>query len=400
VTAAQTVWLVTRRELREGVRGRTFLVSTALSVLLLVGVIALSAIFGNKNEVHLGVAGTVPARLVASLDAAAKPLDAHVRLNRYANAASARDAVAHRKVEAAFAAGGRRLLVRSDSSATALAVATSAARAAFLPEQARRLGIDPAQARALLAPPVTVAHVAAAAGAGSGDRTFALVATILLFLAVSIYGQSVLMSVVQEKVSRIVEVLIATIRPRHLLAGKVAGIGLLGLTQIVLLGIGAVAAAIGGVIALPSLGLVAGLALVSFLLGFVLYAVAFAAAGALVSRIEDASGAAAPVSLTMVACYLASFGALSNPDGPLATVLSMLPVSAPFTLPARAAQTAIPAWQYAVSLLLMLAAIWALVRAAGRIYELGLLRTGPRVPFREAIAGLRSRRARYAAAAR
>jgi ABC-type Na+ efflux pump permease subunit len=133
VTAAQTVWLVTRRELREGVRGRTFLVSTALSVLLLVGVIALSAIFGNKNEVHLGVAGTVPVRLVASLDAAAKPLDAHVRLNRYANAASARDAVAHRKVEAAFAAGGRRLLVRSDSSATALAVATSAARAAFLP---------------------------------------------------------------------------------------------------------------------------------------------------------------------------------------------------------------------------------------------------------------------------
>jgi ABC-2 type transport system permease protein len=86
----------------------------------------------------------------------------------------------------------------------------------------------------------------------------------------------------------------------------------------------------------------------------------------------------------MLAAYLTSFAALRNPDGVLAVVLTLLPVSAPFTIPGRAAVTTIPIWQLLLAVVLMLLAIWLLVRIAGRIYELGLLRIGPRVPIREA----------------
>ena len=103
------------------------------------------------------------------------------------------------------------------------------------------------------------------------------------------------------------------------------------------------------------------------------------------SRLEDASTAAAPVTGVMLVCYLASFAALDQPDGRLATAMTLLPPSAPFVVPARVAATTVPVWQLGVSVGLMLAAIWGCVRLGGRIYELGLLRIGPRVPFREAV---------------
>jgi ABC-2 type transport system permease protein len=389
VSGSRVVWLVLRREVREGVRGRQFLISTALLVVLLAGIVALSAFFGNQSTVRIGIGGAAPARLVATLDATAKPLGVQVELHRYADAAAARQAVAQRKVDAAFTDGGRGLLRRADSAADALAVATAAARSTFLDEQAQRAGITPRQARAVLASPLAVAVVGPAEGSSSRDHTFALVMMIVLFIAVSVYGQTVLTSTVQEKASRIVEVLLAALRPRHLLAGKVAGIALLGLSQLVLLALVAGIGGATGAIDLPPLDRTAPLAIVWFLLGFSFYAVAFAAVGALVSRAEEATAVATPISLVMVACYLGAFGAVASPDGSLATVLTLLPPAAPMVVPARAALTTIPLWQYGLSFALMLLAIWGLIRAGGRIYELGLLRTGPRVPFREALQAAR-----------
>jgi ABC-2 type transport system permease protein len=369
MSAFRTVRLVMRREIREGVRGRQFLLSTVLVLVILGAIVLVSALTGSKNRVAIGVAGPAPAVLVRDMAAAAGALHRHVSLTRYPTAAGAREALAHRKVAVAFAEDGRLLLVRGDSDPTAIAVAQAAARAAFLPQQAT---------------PYSVAQVKAASGAGGNAKALALGATIVLYIAVSMFGSSVLMSVIQEKSGRVVEVLLAAIRPRHLLAGKVAGIGLLGLSQITLMVVAAYAARAAGLVSLPALGSTLPLVIACFLCGFGLFATAFAAVGALVSRLEDATSAAMPVSLTMLASYLISFGQLGNPDGTLANVLTLVPITAPFTLPARAAMTAIPAWEYALSFALMLAAIWLLVRGAGRIYELGLLRIGPRVPFREA----------------
>jgi len=386
VSGARLTWLVFRREVREGVRGRTFVVSSAIVLLLLAGVIALPALLGDRAKtVKLGVAGTPPAGLRGALDRAAEPFDQRIELRRYADAEAAREAVSNRKVAAALASGGRTLLVRADPPGTVVAIVGSAVRSLELPRRADRLGISQGQAQALLAPPVALEEVHAAGGGDEDAQFLAFAAAVLLFVALSVYGQAVLTSVVQEKASRIVEVLLATLRPRHLLAGKVAGIGLLGLLQLALVGAAALAAGLAGAVDLPSLGRTAPLALLWFVLGFALYAVAFAAVGALVSRIEDASTAALPVTAVMLVCYLLSFGGMASPDGALATALTLLPVSAPFFVPARTAATAVPAWEQGLAVALTLLAIWAAVRLAGRVYEHGLLRTGARVPFREAL---------------
>ena len=374
MTARHTIWLVMRREMREAVRGRQFLLSTVLVLLILGAIVLVTALTGSKNTIAIGIVRPTPAVLLRDLDRAAAPLRTHVSLHSYPTVAAARDAVAHDKVAVAFAHNGRMLLVRSDSNATAIAVAQAGARAAFLAPQR---------------PPYAVAKVEPANG-GSGGKGLAFGAAIVLYIAVSMFGSSVLMSVIQEKSGRIVEVLLAALRPRHLLAGKVAGIGLLGLAQIALMLAGAYAARAAGLVSLPALGRTLPLVAACFLCGFALYAVGFAAVGALVSRIEDATAAAMPVSLTMLASYILSLGALPKPDGALATVVTLLPFSAPFALPARQAATSIPAWEYAASFGLMLLAIWLLVRAAGRVYELGLLRSGPRVTFREALTAVRS----------
>lgn len=388
MTAARTIALVTQREVREGIRGKQFLVTTLLVVLILGGVVGIEALVGGSKAMKLGIGGAAPAQLEPALQRTAKAFDQKLDVLRYATAAEAEDALAHRKIEAAFVGRGHRLLVRSDTSGTASAIATSAGRAVFLSEQARAAGISTAQARAVLASPLAVAQVKPASG--SGGQGFAFATTIVLFIAVSVYGQMVLMSVVQEKASRIVEVLLAAVRPRHLLAGKVAGIGLLGLSQVVVLAGFAVGAGWAGLIDLPSVGTAAPLTVLWFVLGFVFYATAFAAAGSLVSRVEDAQ-VATPISMVMLASYLLSFGQFSNPDGGLANALTLIPLSAPFTIPERVALTSVPVWELVASVALMLVAIWALVRFAGRIYELGLLRIGPRVPFREAFRAARLR---------
>jgi ABC-2 type transport system permease protein len=122
-----------------------------------------------------------------------------------------------------------------------------------------------------------------------------------------------------------------------------------------------------------------------FALGFALYAVAFAAAGALASRQQDASSAGQPVTITLVASYLASYAIVSaNPSSAMANVLTVFPLTSPLVLPARSALVGVPLWEHAVAVLAMLAAIYALLQFAGRIYEHGLLHSGPPIDLRAA----------------
>ena len=122
-----------------------------------------------------------------------------------------------------------------------------------------------------------------------------------------------------------------------------------------------------------------------FALGFALYAVAYAAAGALASGQQNAETAGQPVTYTIVAAYFAGFLALSaNTDGLLANVLTVFPLTAPLVLPARSALVGVPLWEHALAVVLVLASIYALVRLAGRVYGQGLLHTGPRLGPRTA----------------
>ena len=155
----------------------------------------------------------------------------------------------------------------------------------------------------------------------------ALFGSVLLLVSLAVYGQWVLVGVVEEKSNRVVELILSTVRPRHLLAGKVIGIGLLGLAQLALVaGLAATLLAAGAFDAPAALGGSVALVVPWFALGFALYAVAFAAAGALASRQQDASTAGQPVTLTLVAAYFAGYVALvSRPDGTVAQRAHRLP---------------------------------------------------------------------------
>jgi ABC-2 type transport system permease protein len=219
------------------------------------------------------------------------------------------------------------------------------------------------------------------------EALVAMLGATMLLGSLAVYGQWVLTGVVEEKANRVVEVIVATVRPRHLMAGKVIGIGLLGLAQTALIGgLAAVLLAAGVFDAPASLGASVALLVPWFGLGFALYAVAYAAAGAIASRTQDASSAGLPVTYTLLGMFWLGYATLTvDASGALAQILTVFPPTAPLVLPARSALVGVPVWQHALAVVLVLVAIDALVRLAGRIYGEGLLRSGPRLDLRTAL---------------
>lgn len=215
------------------------------------------------------------------------------------------------------------------------------------------------------------------------------VAGILLFISLMTAGQLVAQGVVEEKSSRVVELLLATVRPWQLMAGKVLGIGVIGLTQVVLVvGAGAGTAAALGLVDASSLnlGVTALWVIIWFVVGFTMYALALAALAALVSRQEDVGSVTAPVMTVMMIPYIIGVSiAPWDPTNPLVVVLSFVPFCAPMLMPMRIALGEVAPWEVAVSLGLSLALIPVLVWLAGRIYSNAVLRSGGRIKLKDAL---------------
>jgi len=215
------------------------------------------------------------------------------------------------------------------------------------------------------------------------------VAGILLFISLMTAGQLVAQGVVEEKSSRVVELLLATVRPWQLMAGKVLGIGVIGLSQVVLVvGAGAGTAALLGLVDASSinLGVTALWVIVWFVVGFTMYALALAALAALVSRQEDVGSVTAPVITLMMIPYLIGITiAPWDPTNPLVVWLSFVPFCAPMLMPMRIALGEVAPWEIALSLGLSLALIPVLVWLAGRIYSNAVLRSGGRIKLKDAL---------------
>jgi ABC-2 type transport system permease protein len=178
------------------------------------------------------------------------------------------------------------------------AIVTGAIQLVAVQERAATAGIEPDDLRAVMAPvPVEHVELGSATGRSTDDELAAVVMTTLLLMAIVIYGNLVLTGVVEEKSSRVVEVLLARIPARVLLAGKVAGIGLLGFAQFALTAVTAlVATLVIDSVDIPAVGAgVLAWAVVWFVLGYALYAMAYGALGSLASRTEDAQSVAGPI---------------------------------------------------------------------------------------------------------
>jgi ABC-2 type transport system permease protein len=373
MSGRRAIALVAGREIRERLRGRAFLVSTLVLLLLVGGSTALGGALSGTTEYRVAMTAPAPPGLAAALEEVAEPLDATVAVEEVASPAAGREAVEADDVDALLLPDEDRLVFRANVDAELAAIADTAVRIVR-----GRVPATPELTAVTLEPPEDESEDA--------ETLVAVGAALLLLMSLAVYGQWVVSGVVEEKGNRVVELLLATVEPRHLLAGKVIGIGLLGLAQIALVAGLAAALLAAGVFDAPA-GLGGSLALVVpwFALGFALYAAAYATAGALASRQQNADTAGQPVTYALLAAFFAGYVAVSaDAGGIVAHVLTLVPLTAPLVLPARSALVGVPLWEHALAVVLVLASIVALLRFAGRVYAHGLLHSGAGLGLRDA----------------
>jgi len=386
------VLLVAGREIRQRLRSKSFRVATVISLLGVVAAIVVPHLLRSKEDpTRVGLVGQLPPAFNQLVEGAGKATGVRIRTVALPDRAAA---------DASLRAGDLDLALTSDAVLVKQAFALTdtsnraqlsraVASAVGVQRGLERNGIDlQAAQRALATPPLEIQGIEARRPQRSGQRTTALFGNILLYLFLSLYGNWILTGVVEEKTSRVVEVLLATVRPRQLLAGKVIGIGAVALSQ----GLAIVATALGSAAATGSNYLNgANVALLIqtfawFLLGFALYATIFGAAGSLVTRQEEAQNAAFPVTAPLLLAYLSAFSVLpANHGNAFLSVLSFVPLTAPISMPVRVAVGAAGPVDVAIAVALMLVAIVLMANLAAKVYAGAILRTGRKLTWRAAL---------------
>jgi ABC-2 type transport system permease protein len=228
----------------------------------------------------------------------------------------------------------------------------------------------------------------------------ALVFMILMYLTFFIYGFQNLRGVIEEKTSRIVEVLIASVRPTELMLGKIVGIGLVGLTQYLVWSLVAMnlsLPAIAGLMAMGETGApliplsMIGYFLLFFVLGYFLYASIFTAVGAPFNTDQEAQQFAIVPQMLIVSGVAVYPAVMNNPNGPVAVVASLIPFTAPLIMYLRTAIAEPPAWQIGLSIVILVLSTMGIAWIAGRIYRVGILMYGKKPTIPEILRWVRYR---------
>jgi ABC-2 type transport system permease protein len=386
--AAPVVLTVMRREMLVRLRSRVFLGGTVVMVaLVVVGIVVASLLIGRTTSVKVGFTAE-SAPLQQDFIASATAVGQQVTVSTVADEATGRSQVSAGTLDALVIGPptSPTIVVKQSAPATMQA----ALQRAVLSARFTALGI-PAGVLATVTSglQVPVDALQPTNPQAMQDRIVGLAVGILLFLVLGLYGSQVAQGVVEEKATRIMEILLATVRPTRLLAGKIVGIGIVGLLQIAIVAVATlVAVAVTNVVTTPALSPAAIVAyLVWFVLGFLLYSAGYAALASLVSRPEEVQGAIGPMALFPIASYLLAYLALANPTSPVVTVASLLPPFAPILMAVRMSGGDVPAWQVGLALALTVAAIVGLTLLAGRIYANSAMRIGAKVRFIDAFRG-------------
>jgi ABC-2 type transport system permease protein len=388
----RSVWLVARREILERGRSRGFILSVFFTTALVIGSFVVPAIlFRDDDATQLGVVQPAPAGLDAVLATTSTTFDQPIDIVPFDDAAAAEDALRSGDVDAVIdvpadlsSAGSVRFHEEVDQ-ATAQLVSASVI-AVRLQSILDAADVDPVAFASAQTPP-TAEAVDPRTEADESSFFVANIGAVLILVGIFSFGFTVLTGVVEEKQSRVVEVVLSTVRPRDLLMGKVIGIGMLGLVQLaVFVTAGLVAAALTATIALPSITpATIALLVIWFILGYALYSTALGFLGALASRMEEASNATTPVTMiAMVSYFVAVFAVVDDPSGVVAQVATFFPPSAPFVVPLRAAFDAISPVEIGLSVLVTMAGIWVLFSVGARVYAGAVLQTASRMKLRDA----------------
>lgn len=256
-------------------------------------------------------------------------------------------------------------------------------------ERGLEAGLSPEETVALLTPEEVKEEFVDEPDESDGVAVgLAYLSLLVSMMLPQIYGQLILMGVVEEKSSRVIEVLLSHVRPRALLTGKVLGMGVLALVQFTIV----IGALVVGLLLTDQVEIPANvwgtlpLFALFVTLGFVLYGVLFAMFGSFISRQEDGAQVMIPLFIPLFAGFMVGQTAVwGSADGLLVRIFTFFPLTSSMLVPARAARGAIGGWEIVIALVLLLITIALVIRLAARVYEFTLLRSGSRVPWKEAI---------------
>ena len=388
----RSVWLVARREILERGPSRGFILSVFLTTALVMGsFIVPTILFDDDDVTKIGVIDPAPANLAGAIEAAASAAQQDIEVVPFGDRAAALAALEAEDVAVAVSvpadlSGSGETIYQEERDALLDSVIGGAVVGLRVEAVLADSNVDQAALVAAQAPPAAT-ELDPQTDADQARFLLANIGTILILVSIFSFGFTVLTGVVEEKQSRVVEVVLATVRPRDLLMGKVLGIGVLGLVQLAVFVLaGGIAAMATDRLSLPTTTPAAVVLLaVWFVLGYTLYSTALGFLGALASRMEEASNASTPITMiAMISYFVAIFAVVDDPDGTVARIATFLPPSAPMVVPLRAAFDAIPAWEIVVSIVLTLAAIYALFVIGGRVYAGAALQTSGRMKLRDA----------------
>ena len=388
---SETIRLVIGREVSTRARSRAFRITTIANLVLVLGFVILFKLLGghtSASDIGFTQSAEPLAGPLVSLGHAVGQNITPSTVDQATGEAQVRDGKL--AVLVTGTPDGFQLTVKQDLSDNLRNVFTVLARQIVLNNEITKAGGDPATVNAAVEHAgFPVNSLVPARQYQAARIALAIITGILVYVSIMLYGQLVAQGVVEEKASRIVEILLSTIRPWQLMAGKVAGIGLIGLAQMGLtavVGVGAGVALHAFTFPTNIAAGAAAWAVLWFLLGYVVFALLFGALGALVSRQEDVGGATAPVLMALVVPYILSITILpSNPTNGFMAALSFIPFFSPMIMPMRIALGVAPLWQALLALVLTLALIGVLVWFAGRVYGNAVLRMGAKVRLREAL---------------
>ncbi len=373
------MWIIARREIVTRVRSKPFIVLTALLFVGVIAVAVLANVLGggdDKREITIGLAGA-GVESAELLRSGSPTLDVEVVVDRATLAA-----VEDGDINVLF--DGEALTWENFPDPQIDGYIRDSLSAAQFGERANELGLDQGEIQTLFEP-VEIEEIRLGGDNSQFGLRFAAagVSGLATFMLLQIWGTFLMMGVIEEKSSKVVEILLSHVRPRTLLAGKVVGLGLLALGQMIIL----VGGLVVGLLLVQDIDVPSGvwttapLSLMTFILGFAFYSSMYAAVGATVSRQEDANSAQIPAILPLMSGYMIAAFSIENPDNLAVVIGSFVPFTAPVLLPFRNAFADLPLWQVALSLATLAVSSVLMIRLAGWIYRYSLLRSGVRTTY-------------------
>ncbi|MGH9028159.1 MAG: ABC transporter permease [Acidimicrobiales bacterium] len=387
------VGMVAAREIRERIRGRIFRIGTLIILVAVAAAIVIPTLQSSAGPTRqkVGVVGVLSPESADLVYTAGSRNQDSVKLVTESSLNVAHADLRSGKIDFAIVDGNEIVLNEPASSKS------SPADPSLVQAVAEYLGVLKAYRTARLTPSqaAQVTHAKAVpvqtlSGASkSSTKTTSVVGVVLLFIMLTQYNTWILIGVMQEKASRVVEVLLATVRPIQLLGGKVLGIGLVALGQATLI-VGfalIVGTAVGSDLLHGTGPLVLACQLLWLVLGYAFYCWVYAAAGSTAERQDQVQTLALPLSIPILLGYIFAITVASSGNADLFfKILAYVPFTAPFCMPVLVALSQVTWWEFVASVLITVAGTAAMAGFAAQIYRRAVLRTGGRVRVRELFA--------------